>query len=108
MPKPTTGTSRTTIPDLVCPRCGSRLVQPLEIDSYGVDRWQLRVGCPDCDWTDAGVFTTEEIEEIEEEFDRGYDLVVAAFAELVQVNMADYVDRFVSALAVDAIRPMDF
>ena len=93
---------------LICPQCASNLLQPAGIDTHGAERWELGFGCPECGWAGSGVYTTTEIEEIEEELDRGYDELVAGLAHLVMINMSDYVDRFVSALTVDAIDPMDF
>jgi hypothetical protein len=93
---------------LRCPRCGSRFLQPAGINQYGVERWRLELGCPECGWTGGRIVTTDEVEEIEDELDRGYDELVAGLTELVRSNMADYVDRFAWALARDAIQPMDF
>ena len=96
------------VTSLRCPRCDSRFVQPGRIDQYGTERWRLELRCPECDWTGSRICTTDEIEVLEEDLDRGYDELVASLAELVRSNMADYVDRFRSALAQNAIQPMDF
>jgi len=93
---------------LVCPDCASELVQALGIERRGTERWELRLRCPDCDWTGNSIFATHEIEEIEQELDRGYDVLIRELSRLVQANMGDYVDRFLFALRVDAIQPMDF
>ena len=93
---------------LTCEECGSSLVQPTRLDREGPDRWRLAFRCPECGWTRSALFATDEIEEIEEELDRGYDLLVGQLAALVRSNMSEYVDRFATALATDAIQPMDF
>jgi DNA-directed RNA polymerase subunit RPC12/RpoP len=108
MPKPFSKHRIETSPRLHCPRCGSRLVQPLGIDQYGTERWRLDLRCPECDWAGSHIFTTHEIEAIEEELDRGCDELIGQLAEMVRTNMSDYVDRFVAALGTDAIQPMDF
>ena len=108
MPKPFSETRIEVSPKLRCPRCGSHFLQPGGIDQYGKERWRLDLQCPECDWAGSHVFTTDEIEAIEEELDRGSDVLIGQLANLIRINMADYVDRFVAALAVDAIQPMDF
>jgi hypothetical protein len=47
-------------------------------------------------------------EEFLNELNRGHEELETELALLTQANMADYVDRFVTALAADAIHPMDF
>lgn len=96
------------VANLLCPRCGSRFVQPAGIDPYGVERWRIELGCPECDWIGSRILTTDQVEWIEEVLDRGCDELVDQLANLVRINMADYVDRFLAALAVDAVQPMDF
>jgi hypothetical protein len=54
------------------------------------------------------VFGQEDIEEVEKELDRGPEELTASLRKLVRVNMSEYVDRFVRALAADAVYPMDF
>jgi hypothetical protein len=54
------------------------------------------------------VFGQEDIEEVEKELDRGPEEFTASLRKLVRVNTSDYVDRFVRALAADAVYPMDF
>ena len=108
MPKPFSEHRIEASPSLHCPRCGSRFVQPRGIDRYGVERWRLDLRCPECCWSGSHLYTTDEIEAIEEEMDRGSDQLIAELANLIQINMANYVDRFAAALAADAIQPMDF
>jgi len=92
----------------ICGHCGSRFVHPRAIEKHGDDGWQLELRCPECGWTDTGVFPGDAIEELERELDRGHAELEESLARLVTDNMADYVDRFASALAADAIQPMDF
>ena len=92
----------------ICPECGSILVHPRAIEIWGEDSWWLELRCPECGWMSADVFRQQAIEEFEKELNRGHERLVADLMELVRINMSDYVDRFVYALAADAIHPMDF
>ena len=104
----TQGIGGVALQRLTCEECGSELVQPTRLDAAGADLWLLSLRCPECGWTRSAIFPTDQIEAIEEELDRGYDLLVGQLADLVRSNMSDYVDRFTAALATDAIQPMDF
>lgn len=92
----------------VCLDCFSRLVYPRDIDARAEDSWELELHCPECGWTEVGVFPLDMIEEFEAELDSGHAELVMSLDTLVKANMADYVDRFSSALAAGAIHPMDF
>jgi hypothetical protein len=92
----------------ICGTCGSSLVHPLSIETRGEDRWWLELRCPECDGLAEGVFGRHTIEEFERELDRGHARLTDDLVELVQANMTEYTDRFASALAADAIYPMDF
>jgi hypothetical protein len=48
------------------------------------------------------------LERLDEELDRGTDQLIEALARLTERNMRDYLDRFATALAYDAILPSDF
>ena len=91
-----------------CPECGSAFVYPRSIEEHGAVAWELQFHCPECGWTDIGVFDQPVVQEFIEELERGRNKLESDLAELVQANMADYVDRFSVALAADAIHPMDF
>ena len=92
----------------VCRECDSRFVYPRVIEEHAEDAWELELHCPECGWTDTGVFRQPAIEEFMNELDRGSDELESDLANLIQANMTDYLDRFTSALAADAIHPMDF
>jgi hypothetical protein len=92
----------------ICGDCDSRFVYPRAIKRRGEDCWKLDLHCPECGWADTGVFPENVIEEFEKELERGYAELETSLAHLTRDNMADYTDRFASALAADAIQPMDF
>jgi hypothetical protein len=92
----------------ICGECQSKLVHPRMVETRGKDSWWLELHCPECDWIAADLVAQGDIEEFEKELDRGHDELTASLLELVRVNMSEYVDRFIHALAADAIYPMDF
>jgi hypothetical protein len=92
----------------ICGECESKLVHPLVVEARSMDSWWLELHCPECHWVAADVFRQEDIEKFEQELDRGHEELTASLLELVRVNMSEYVDRFINALAADAIYPMDF
>jgi hypothetical protein len=54
------------------------------------------------------VFGQRSIDTFDEELDRGTALLERELTLLTDANMPEYVDRFIDALARDAIQPIDF
>jgi len=92
----------------VCPECGSPFVHPLTFEAHSGEAWELELHCPECGWTDSGVFGKVTVEEFADELDRATSQIESDLAHLIEANMADYVDRFSTALAADGIQPIDF
>ena len=92
----------------ICPVCDSDLVQPLEWSEGRDDTWNLALNCPNCDWYAEGIYTAEEVRELEDRLDEGLADMLRDLQRLTQANMADHIDRFVSALHADEILPEDF
>ncbi len=92
----------------VCPSCTSQLVMPVAWGEAGRAHWDVTLHCPDCDWLGGGVFEEDVIERFDEELDRGTEALVRDLHRLMRANMEDETDRFCTALAADAIWPMDF
>lgn len=92
----------------ICPQCDSDLVQPLEWAEASDSHWELALRCPNCEWTDQGVFEQEAVEELEEHLDEGLAELLSDLHQLTQANMADEIDRFAAALEADLILPEDF
>jgi len=92
----------------VCPSCDSDLVQPVAWSEAEGERWELVLSCPNCWWEDEGVFTQELVEALEEHLDDGLADMLDDLQRLAQSNMADQVDRFITALNGDHILPEDF
>ena len=92
----------------VCPLCESDLVHPVEWGEVDSSSWQLTLECPNCAWSEHGVYSREQVDELEDRLDDGLCEMIADLHMLAQANMADEVERFVAALRADLILPEDF
>ena len=92
----------------MCPSCESHLVQPIEWTEASEERWELLLRCPNCDWSDEGIFDQQAVEELEENLDEGLADLLGDLQRLTQANMAEEIDRFVTALERDLVLPEDF
>ena len=92
----------------VCGSCASSLVYPTEWEEAGVTHWEGTLRCPNCEWTGTGTFEQDLVERFDEELDRGTEALVRDLKRLAHANMEDEIERFTTALASDAIWPMDF
>lgn len=92
----------------VCPDCESNLVQPLSWSETADERWELVLGCPNCEWSAEGVFTQAQVEDLEERLDEGLADMLDDLHRLAQANMAEEMERFMQALHADLILPEDF
>ena len=97
-----------TRPLHICPSCDSNLVQPISWAESSESRWQLELECPNCLWTDSGVFDRDQVEQLEDELDEGLAEMLGDLQRLTQANMAEEIERFTRALAADVILPEDF
>lgn len=92
----------------VCPACESRLVYPVEWEEASPTHWEVALRCPNCEWTDVGVFSQTTVDHFDEELDVGTETLLRDLQRLTRANMEDDIDRFGEALGADAIWPMDF
>ena len=92
----------------VCPDCSSELVFPTKWSEAGPDHWNVTLRCPSCEWVESGTFHQDLADRFDEELEKGTDALVRDLKRLTRANMADEIDRFVTALEADAIQPMDF
>lgn len=91
-----------------CPSCSSELVQPVEWEPAGDDRWSVLLRCPECEVYRSGVFPQAELDAYDVELDRGDALLRVAYLQLAAENMAAEVDAFARALYAGAVLPEDF
>jgi hypothetical protein len=92
----------------LCPECGSGMVYPIDWSEADSSRWEILLRCPDCEWTETGVFSQAAVEQFDSELDRGGDALLADLQHLVHANMAEDIERFVFALQNDHVVPADF
>ena len=91
-----------------CTQCGSELVYPVEWEQTGVKQWTVLRRCPNCQAIMAGRHGQAVVDAFDQELDQGAEALMRDLERLARANMADAVDRFVRALAADAILPEDF
>jgi hypothetical protein len=92
----------------ICPDCDSDLVYPVEWSEAGRERWHVARRCPCCEWVGEDVHTQAEVDLFDERLDDGTEALLRDLKRLAHANMAEEIDRFVSALEVGAILPEDF
>jgi hypothetical protein len=92
----------------VCVNCESELVYPVQWEEASRDSWNILLRCPDCEWSESGVFPQLQCDRFDDELEAGTDALSRDYKRLVTANMAEEVERFIQALDADAIQPMDF
>jgi hypothetical protein len=92
----------------VCGTCDSELVYPVDWEEADDTHWEVTLRCPNCEWTGTGVFEQDVVERFDEQLDRGTEVLVRDLKQLMQANMEDQIERFVSALRDGHIVPDDF
>ncbi len=91
-----------------CPSCASPLVQPVGWNKRSHNRWELELECPNCRWSETGIFDRDQVERLEDFLDEGLTGMLADLQRLTQANMSEEIERFSRALAADVILPEDF
>ena len=81
---------------------------PVEWEEASPTHWEVLLRCPNCEWSDLGVFDQVTVDRFDDELDQGTEALMRDFKRLTQANMEDEIERFVSALGADAILPEDF
>lgn len=91
-----------------CPSCDSSLVQPVAWAKRTHNRWELELECPNCRWSETGIFDRDQVERLEDLLDDGLASMLVDLQRLTHANMTDEIERFSRALAADVILPEDF
>ena len=92
----------------LCPACASHFVYPTGWSEQGERHWSIDLRCPECEWTDTGVFPQKVADAFDEELDFGVEALVRDLRSLASANMAEEIERFALALDAGAILPSDF
>ncbi len=92
----------------VCINCSSTLVYPVQWEEEGPKSWHVTLRCPECEWTEADVFTQDQCDRFDDELEAGTDALTRDYKRMVTANMSEEIDRFAAALNADAILPIDF
>jgi hypothetical protein len=102
----TRGRTREPMPH-VCRGCTLPLVQAQRVVAERTS-WRVYLRCPSCGWTAEELLDELALKRLDEELERGTQQLIAAMHRATDVNMREYVSRFATALAADAIVPADF
>ncbi len=92
----------------VCPDCDRELVYPVEWEESSPTHWEVLLRCPNCEWTEVGVFDQATVDRFDEQLDMGTEALIRDLKRLTRANMEDEIERFSSALSSDLILPEDF
>jgi hypothetical protein len=92
----------------LCEVCSSDLVEPVEWEAAGPERWRVALSCPNCGYWTEGVFSQECVDRFDESLDEGTAALLAELKRLGHDNMVDDTERFIAALHAGAILPEDF
>ena len=92
----------------ICPDCDSQLVQPIDWNEAPQGFWELTLSCPNCDWSEVGVFDQAQVDALEETLDAGLTEMLSDLRRLTHSNMNGEIERFAEALNADLILPEDF
>jgi hypothetical protein len=92
----------------ICPECTGELVYPVSWRETEDDSWEIELRCPNCEWSERGIYRHSDVERFDEVLNRGTDRLIDDLEQLTKANMEADIERFVDALNTDAIQPMDF
>lgn len=92
----------------VCVNCDSQLVYPVQWEEVDRRSWNVTLRCPECEWTEAGVFPQDQCDRFDDRLEAGTEALSRDYKRLVTANMSEEIDRFAAALRADAILPSDF
>jgi len=91
----------------VCPCCSSTLVHPTAWEEAPAG-WMLSLRCPECEWETEDVYAQDVVEQLDDQLDRGTQILVRDLKQLQRANMEEEVERFSAALHAGHIWPIDF
>jgi hypothetical protein len=92
----------------ICPECDRTLVFPVEWEEVSPTHWEVLLRCPNCEWTEVGVYDQRTVDRFDEELDHGTEALMRDLKRLTKANMEEEIERFTVALGSDLILPEDF
>ena len=92
----------------ICPECDRDLVYPVQWEEASPTHWTVELRCPNCEWRETGTHDQATLDRFDEMLDLATETLARALRRLERANMRAEADRFVAALAVDAVLPEDF
>jgi hypothetical protein len=92
----------------ICPECDRTLVFPVEWEEVSPTHWEVLLRCPNCEWTEVGVYDQRTVDRFDEELDHGTEALMRDLKRLTKANMEEEIERFTLALGSDLILPEDF
>lgn len=92
----------------MCPDCTSDMVYPVSWKETDDECWEIDLRCPNCEWSERGVYRHNDVERFDEVLNAGTDQLIDDLESLTKANMEADIASFVKALEEDAIVPFDF
>jgi hypothetical protein len=92
----------------ICPDCDRTLVFPVEWEEVSPTHWEVLLRCPNCEWTEVGVYDQRTVDRFDEQLDHGTEALMRDLKRLTKANMEEEIERFTLALGSDLILPEDF
>jgi hypothetical protein len=93
---------------IVCPSCASDLVYPVSWEESSGTTWTIERRCPNCEWRHSGEFDDEDLTHFDEALNEGTETLLIALRDTTRANMEAAAERFIDAIKLDLIEPMDF
>jgi hypothetical protein len=91
-----------------CPRCGSGLIQPVQVRRCDDCCWHVQRRCPECEWAGVGLFTAEALTRFQQQLDVARASLGNLLQQIERSHMERDVERFARAVSLDHILPEDF
>jgi transcription elongation factor Elf1 len=93
---------------IVCLRCGSDFVSPLQWREQDETNWWMRLRCGQCGEVREAVVSQEVADRYDRALDRTSDTIGATLARLDRQRMTAEVEAFATALRLDLFDAADF
>ena len=91
-----------------CPECKRDLVQPASYEPLWGDRWLIELECPNCDWSQEGVWPHAALRRLEDHLDTVDERLWEDLLAMERARAEEEIAIFAGALHSDAILPEDF